>query len=132
MGSPLKHQIYEVIRIFMFVGIVFAAYWFALQSGEKRGRARALMISAAWCFGIALVFAAKVGEPSCEEYDSDPRGGACVSYADDGYTPTVEQQDETFVFWSLLLTVPAMAGVFMSRQGARNPWGKPEGEKLSA
>jgi hypothetical protein len=118
----LKHQIFEVCRIFVFVFIIVQAHKFAKESGEKNGRARALRGCAVWCFGIALAFAALKGQPSCEDRDAY----SCNQYADDGYTPTGKEREETFAFWSLLLATPAAFGVFESRRYAKNPWSKPE------
>jgi hypothetical protein len=48
---------------------------------------------------ISGFLAINLGNPSCEEYDSDPRGG-CISYADDGYETTSTQHWDKF--WSTL------------------------------
>lgn len=124
----MKEQIFEVCRIFFFALVIFQARRFAVESGERRGRTGALKVCSAWCFGIALVFSFSQGRASCEDYDSGPHGG-CYEYADDGYMPTDEQLAATFVFWSLVLGIPALHGVLSARPNAQHPWRKPEEDR---
>lgn len=69
-----------------------------------------------------------MGNPSCEE-SGDPLSGGCEQYADDGYEPTLEQRGARFLFWTLLLGIPASFGLMDSRRYAANPWRRPEGPK---
>jgi hypothetical protein len=116
IDGPQHHQTFEVCRIFFFVLVVVFAHKLAKESGEKHGRARALLICAAWCVGIAFVAFGQA--PGCDESNPD----VCGQLID-------KQLADALVFWSLLLGTPALIGVLESRQGARNPWSKPEEHK---
>jgi len=116
IDGPQHHQIVEVCRIFFFGFLVVVAYKLAKEGGEKHGRARALGICAACCLAIAL--AAWSQAPSCQSSNPD----VCEQLVD-------KQLADALVFWLVLLGTPALFGVLGSRQGARNPWSKPEEDK---
>ena len=99
------HEIFKVARDLIVAGFVVMAYRIARDAKTSGwGTAwRGLL----WCAGIALVAAASMGQPSCEEQD-DPLGGTCQVYADDGYDPSVDQRAGRFLYLFWLLYIPVL------------------------
>jgi|TARA_Y100001001_G_C7897313_1_gene270374 hypothetical protein len=125
MSEFYSDTLWDVGRTLFLAFIAFQAYKMTRDYGEKAGRWSALLKGIAWVAGIALFAAAMMGNPSCEE-SGDPLYGGCEQYADDGYEPTLEQRGARFLFWTLLLGIPAGFGLMDSRRYAANPWRRPE------
>lgn len=60
------------------------------------------------CGSGALLLAIMLGRPSCLNYEEDGRGGTCLEYADDGFSPTNEQYIAQFAFYFTLTFIPVM------------------------
>lgn len=67
-----------------------------------------LLIGFAVAVAISGYLALNLGSPTCEEYSEEPQS-SCVSYADDGFEVTGEQQWEKF--WSTLPITAVIAGL---------------------
>lgn len=126
MSEVYFDTIYEVARALCLAFLALQAYNLTRDYGEKAGRFSALSRAAAWIAGIAIFAAVMTGSPSCEE--SDPIGG-CYQYADDGYEPTLDERGTKFLFWGLLLGVPAGFGLMKARRYSADPWRRPEDTK---
>ena len=60
------------------------------------------------CAIFALIGMESLGNPTCLVHDSDPRGGGCEQYADDGFTPTEEQRQAKFAYFLILFYAPVL------------------------
>ncbi len=126
MSELYSETFYDVLRLLICAVAAFHALKLTREHGEKAGRLAALGRAAGWIAGIAVFAAVMTGSPSCE--DSDPISG-CYQDADDGYEPTMDQRGAKFLFWVLLLGVPAGIGVMQSQRYSVDPWRRPEAEK---
>lgn len=123
MFDVVLQEAFDAGRI-LFIGGLVAVFVHngARASGERHGRAIALLRWVGGACALAFVFAMAMGQPTCESNDGD----GCDSYADDGFTPTLDQQLGRFVWVAVVLGVPAVFGIFDSRRFVANPWAKPE------
>jgi hypothetical protein len=126
MSEVYSETFYDVARTLFLAFLALQAYNLTRDYGEKAGRFSALRQAAAWIAGIALFAAVTTGSPSCEE--SDPISG-CYQDADDGFEPSMDQRGAKFLFWALLLGVPAAFGLMQSRRYSGDPWRRPEEAK---
>jgi hypothetical protein len=126
MSEVYSDTVWDVVRTLVLALIARQAYNITRDYGEKAGRWLALLKGSAWIAGIAFFAAAMTGNPSCE-VPGDPLGGGCEQYADDGYEPTLEQRGARFLFWALMLGLPAGFGLMDARRHANNPWRRPDG-----
>lgn len=101
-SSPLTGFLWGIgigtmLCVVMLIGM-FGWEW--IKKKTEKGKLLPFMI-VGFIAAIAIsgFLAINLGNPSCEEYDPDPRGG-CISYADDGYETTSEQRWEKF--WGTL------------------------------
>ncbi len=80
------------------------------DKARKSGRAAALKTGAMYAAGLAFVWVALMGRPSCEDAEVDVNGSTCLSYADNGYKPSSAEQIEAFAFVFTLLFTPVYFG----------------------
>lgn len=87
------------IALFVVMGISMLGWEWIKKEADKGKLLPFLILGFIVAIAISGFLAINLGSPSCDEYDSDPRG-SCISYAYDGYEATTEQRWEKF--WSTL------------------------------
>lgn len=87
------------IALFVIMGIGTFGWEWIKKEAENGKLLPFMIVGFIAAIAISGFLAINLGNPSCEEYDPDPRGG-CISYADDGYETTSEQRWEKF--WDTL------------------------------
>lgn len=105
-----SEQFFRALQALFVAGIAGYAFQTAKEAALNHGRWRSASRSLAWCLGLAAFAAVVMGEPSCEENGDPPRGG-CEVYADDGYEPSFDDRMARFIFFAMILTIPALVGV---------------------
>ena len=106
-------QIYKVGHGLLIAAIAYKAYKLASDAAKRYGRFPVLWKGAAWCFGIALVAALLLGQPSCDGA-GDRIFGSC-EHLESGFSPTLEQRGARFLYFFLLLCLPAAYGSLTAR-----------------
>lgn len=103
----------EILNAFGYVviaGILGIAY--SLAKNSSNNRKGTLLKGLLWCAGIAFVLSLYLGDPTCIDQEYDTRGTICNEYADDGFTPTLEQRISKFAYYLTLLYPPVVLAAF--------------------
>ena len=97
--------------------VILKIYNHTKDKAETLGLNSVLAQGFLWCAGIAIIFAVSLGSPSCVDFEQDNRGGACLEYADDGYTPSSQARYAEFAFYLTIFYIPVIIG---ARKGNQN------------
>lgn len=109
-GSLVAKEISNALNYLFASWVVYMIYIKSKEHTLEKTFWSTLRNGALWCGGFALLTAFWLGDPSCEDYEQDNRGGTCYEYADDGFTPTLEQRLAQFAFYLTILYIPVIIG----------------------
>jgi hypothetical protein len=113
-------QILDALRCLAVAGVAVIAYRTAKDAANTHGRWWSIWRSAAWCGAIAFLAAMLLGKPSCED-GGDRMVGSCELEAESGFEATTDQRAAQFLFFILILGVPALSGAMNGQSYSRPP-----------
>jgi MFS family permease len=87
------------IGLFAVMAVGMFGWEWIKKEAEKGKLLPFLIVGFIVAIAISGFLAINLGNPSCDEYESDPRG-SCIRYADDGYEATSDQKWDKF--WGTL------------------------------
>jgi hypothetical protein len=112
----LQTEIFKAFGYLFISGLTYIAWNTAREETIKSDYKEILLKGFGWCAGIALFASFTLGQPTCNDYEQDNRGGTCYDYADDGYTPTTEQRVAKFAYFMTLFYIPVILGTLKGKK----------------
>lgn len=113
MPDYLLDGLFKNVQHFIYFGVIWWAYSLAKEGAFLTPKPRAVLRALLWCGGIAFFVAASVGRESCLE--SDPMGGGCLEYDDDGYEVSMEERVSQFISFFTLIFIPSVVGCLKAK-----------------
>ena len=116
-GNLIAREIFNALQYLFASYIILEIYNHTKDKAETLGLNSVLAQGFLWCAGIAFIFAANLGSPTCIDTEQDNRGSTCLEYADDGYKASSQERYAEFAFYFTIFYMPVIIG---ARKGNQN------------